>query len=268
MRPGRPAARPVSVGEFVERKGTVSIAACIPARNEAATIEPIVAVCSRLAEAGALDAVVVVDDHSTDATAERAGRAGAIVLHNADRPGKGEALRCASSRTAADILVFLDADVWNFSHRFVTDLALPLLVEPALVLVKASYRRPLAGRVDEGGRVTELLARPLLERFLPELATVSQPLAGECAIRRSALDYLALDAGYGVEIGLLIDVYRRYGRQAITEADLGERVHRNRPLHQLRPHTRAVLDSVMTRLAEPLALTSSPATNGAMPAFS
>lgn len=250
------------LGEFLDRKGSLSIAACIPARDEAATIEPIVGVCAGLAESGALDSVVVVDDHSADATAERARRAGAIVLHNPGLPGKGEALRCAVARTAADILLFLDADVTNFSGHYVSDLALPLLADPGLVLVKARYRRPLAGLADEGGRVTELLARPLLERFYPELATIAQPLAGECAVRRRALDGIRLDDGYGIEIGLLIDVYRRFGRHAIGEADLGERVHRNRPLHQLRPHARAVLDSLMARVAEPLLLTAPLSSDG------
>ena len=150
-------------------------------------------------------------------------------------------------RVPADILVFLDGDVANFSDRFVSALALPLLVEPDLQLVKAVYRRPLIGRSDEGGRVNELVARPLLERFYPDLAVVAQPLGGECAVHRSALHEAPLADGYGIEIGLLIDVYRRFRMHAIVEVDLGERVHRYRPLHQLRPHARAVLGAVLTR---------------------
>jgi glucosyl-3-phosphoglycerate synthase len=198
-----------------------------------------------------LDSVVVVDDHSTDATARRARRAGATVLVNHGGPGKGQALRWAVGQVDADVLVFLDADVANFSDRFVCGLAAPLLADPVIQLVKPAYRRPLDGRPDEGGRVTELLARPLLERSFPDLAVLAQPLAGECAVRRSALGGITLADGYGIEIGLLIDVARRFGMAAIAEVDLGIRVHRNRPLAELGPHARAVLDAVMTRVADP-----------------
>lgn len=124
-------------------------------------------------------------------------------------PGRGQALSAAVAATDADILVFLDADVINFSERFVTALLKPLLTDEIVQRVKAAYRRPLRGRADEGGRVTELLARPLLRHFIPELSAVGQPLAGESGVRRQALDGLVLAAGYGIEIGLLIDVYRR-----------------------------------------------------------
>jgi glucosyl-3-phosphoglycerate synthase len=237
-----------STASLLAGKGTTTIAACIPARDEAATIEPIVATCVRLAEAGLLDEVVVVDDHSTDNTGDRARALGAAVVHPLAGPGKGEALRCAVGHATSDVLVFLDADVRDFTERFVTGLVAPLLGDDALVLVKASYRRPLDGRADEGGRVTELLARPLLERFAPPLASVTQPLAGECAIRRVALDDIWLADGYGVELALLLDVHARFGIQAIAEVDLGERVHRNRPLRELHPHARAALDAVVSRI--------------------
>src|SRR2546427_8815247 len=119
------------------------------------------------------------------------------------------------------------------------------------MMVKAGYERPLHGRAGEGGRVTELVARPLLERFFPDLAGVAQPLAGEFALRREVLADIALDDGYAIDIALLIDVYERFGREAIVEVDLGERIHRNRPLHELRPHSRAVLDAVLTRALSP-----------------
>jgi glucosyl-3-phosphoglycerate synthase len=118
-------------------------------------------------------------------------------------------------------------------------------------MVKAGYERPLHGRAGEGGRVTELVARPLLERFFPALAGIAQPLAGEFALRREVLADIVLDDGYAIDVALLIDVYERFGRQAIVEVDLGERVHRNRPLHELRPHSRAVLDAVLTRALPP-----------------
>ena len=245
-----PAQPPLAAAEVMATlKGGLTIAACIPARNETTTIEPIVHTCTALAEVGLLDEVVIVDDGSTDDTGARARRAGARVVQNLQDQGKGQALRCGLAHTRSDVVVFLDADVTNFSGRFVTLLVAPLLRSEKTQLVKAAYRRPLDGQAGEGGRVTELLARPLLERFFPELAHIAQPLAGECAVRRSALEAAPLADGYGIEIGLLIDIYKRFGIEAIAEADLDERIHRNRPLHQLRPHAREVLDAVMQRVA-------------------
>lgn len=237
-----------SIASLVSAKAGREIAVCIPARNEAATIAPIVAaITGRLVAAGLVDHVVVVDDGSTDATAARASAAGAHVVRRATAPGKGEALRCAVAHTAADILVFLDADVTNFTPSFVVALTAPLLDDPDTMLVKAAYERPFLGRPGEGGRVTELVARPLLERFFPELAPIVQPLAGEFALRREALAGIELAGGYSVDLALLIDVYRRFGRDAISEANLGVRTHRNRPLHELQPHSRAVIDAVLSR---------------------
>lgn len=232
---------------FMILKGTTTVGACIPAFDEAATVTAVAQTCCQLRAAGVLDEVVVVDDHSRDATAALAKRTGAVVVANPGQQGKGEALRCAIQHTRSEILVFLDADVANFSARFVTQLVGPLLRRPDLQLVKGTYRRPLHGRADEGGRVSELVARPLLERFYPALADLGQPLAGEAALRRRALDTVALNDGYGIEIGLLIDLYLCYGRCAIAEGDLGDRVHRNRPLRQLRGHATSVIDAVLTR---------------------
>jgi glucosyl-3-phosphoglycerate synthase len=231
-----------------EIKGGMSIAVCIPARDESVTIEPIVTTCRALGDMGLLDEIIVVDDGSVDDTARRARRAGATVVTNTFGHGKGQALRCGLEQAEADVIVFLDADVANFSERFVTRLISPLLGSTSVQMVKAAYERPLDGTPGEGGRVTELVARPLLDRFFPELADVAQPLAGETAVRRGALEDVVLADGYGIEIGLLIDVYARFRRHAIAEADLGERVHRNRPLRQLRPHAREVLDAVLRRI--------------------
>ena len=236
------------IASLVAAKAGRTIAVCIPARNEAVTIGAIVrAVTGRLESVGLVDEVIVVDDGSTDATGDEAAAAGARVVRRTVRPGKGEALRCALSQTSADIVVFLDGDVVNFPPWFVVALAGPLIDDPAVMMVKAGYERSYHGRAGEGGRVTELVARPLLERFFPALAGIAQPLAGEFALRREVLADLVLDDGYAIDIALLIDVYERFGRQAIVEVDLGERVHRNRPLHELRPHSRAVLDAVLTR---------------------
>jgi glucosyl-3-phosphoglycerate synthase len=155
-----------------------------------------------------------------------------------------EALRAATG----DIVVFVDADVRNFGAHFVSGLVGPLVADPSMVLVKGMYRRPGNGGAG-GGRVTELLARPLLRRLAPELAFVRQPLAGETAVRRAALDGMALEPGYGVEIGMLLDVARRYGAGAITQVDLGERIHRNRPLDELAGQADEVLAAVLSRVA-------------------
>jgi glucosyl-3-phosphoglycerate synthase len=238
----------VHVEALVAAKGGQRIGVCIPARNEAATIASVVEVADRLRELGLVDELLVVDDGSEDATASEARATGASVVASPPGPGKGEALRTAVTATDSEIVVFLDADVTNFSSRFVTDLVAPLLHNPRTQLVKATYRRSLDGRPGEGGRVNELVARPLLRRFFPQLATLTQPLAGECAVRRAALDDLTLAGGYGVEIGLVIDVYLRYGLAAIGEVDLGERIHRNRPLRELRPHADDVLAAVLARI--------------------
>jgi glucosyl-3-phosphoglycerate synthase len=140
--------------------------------------------------------------------------------------------------------VFLDADVRNFGMHYVTRLVEPLVADPTFVMVKGTYRRP----GDAGGRVTELLARPLLRRLFPELAFLRQPLAGEVAVRRDALDGVVLEPGYGVEIGMLIDIARRFGPAAIAQVDLGERMHRNRPLAELAGQADEVLEAVLARV--------------------
>jgi glucosyl-3-phosphoglycerate synthase len=238
------------IAELVAAKAATSIAVCIPARDEGATIGGIVRTISgRLMAAGLVDELVVVDDGSDDDTGIRADAAGARVIRCPEPAGKGGALRCAVDATRADIVVFVDGDVVNFPPWFVVSLVAPLVEDPSVMMVKAGYGRPLHGQRGEGGRVTEILARPLLERFYPELADIAQPLAGEFAVRREVLDEVTLADGYAVDIALLIDVWERFGRQAIAEVDLGERTHRNRPLRQLRPHSRAVLDAVLDRAA-------------------
>ncbi len=220
---------------------TVSV--CIPARNEAETVAATVAAARRYAVAD----VLVVDDGSVDGTAHAAKRAGARVVRASGAPGKGRAMAEGARHTAGDVVVFLDADVRNYGPDTIERLVAPLASDPGVVMVKGAYTRPLDGVPHEGGRVTQLLARPLLERLFPALGHLRQPLAGEVAIRRDALDALSLEPGYGVEIGMLIDVASRFGPAAIREVDLGERVHRNRPLAELRRQAREVLDAVMDR---------------------
>jgi len=240
--PGRPAlsARKAAAG--------VRVSVCVPARNEAATVEGVVAPLVEATEGvdPLVDEVIVVDDGSTDGTGAIAGALGATVLRRDRRPGKGAAMAEAVRAATGDIVVFVDADVANFGLGFVTGLVEPLLDDPSVVLVKGTYRRPGPAGAG-GGRVTELLARPLLRRLAPELAFVRQPLAGEVAVRRTALDGLELEPGYGVEIGMLLDVAGRYGAGAITQVDLGERIHRNRPLDELAGEADEVLAAVLSR---------------------
>jgi glucosyl-3-phosphoglycerate synthase len=228
------------------------VSVCIPARDEEPTVGAIVAAVrtALVDDVGLVDEVLVVDDGSQDATAAEAARAGARVVRRGplDGPaGKGQALRCAVDEAGGDVLVFLDADVRNFDARFVVGLLGPALTEPDVALVKGTYRRPLEGAAGTGGRVTELVARPLLARLFPDLAEVTQPLAGECAAPRAVLEAVPFADGYGVEIGLLIDVAARHGAGALAQVDLGERVHRNRPLDEHAPQAAALIDVVLDR---------------------
>ena len=229
------------------------VSVCIPARDEETTIGPIVdSVRSELVlAAGLVDDLVVIDDGSTDATASVALGAGARVVPVSDtagsRAGKGAAMRKGLAETSGDIVVFLDGDVQSFGTHFVTGLLGALFCRPETMLVKACYRRPLADSPTGGGRVTELTARPVLALLFPELSGVVQPLAGEVAVRRRALERIELADGYGVEIGMLIDIARGFGAAAIAQVDLEVRTHRNRPLHELAPQARDVLDVALRR---------------------
>ena len=235
-----------ALSPLLQYKRTTTVSVCIPARDEAATITSVVEMVASLGTFGLVDEIVVVDDGSTDGTAARARTSGAQVVSTLGR-GKGAALSTAASAARGDLLVFLDADVTNYTPSFLGRMIAPLLLDASIQIVKGSYRRSCNGQHGEGGRVTELLARPLLERFHPELAAIIQPLAGETGIRRSALGRVTLTDGYGIEIGLLIDVYLAYGIRAIAEAELDERIHRNRPLHELAPIARDVLQAVLDR---------------------
>ncbi len=149
--------------------------------------------------------------------------------------------------TTGDIVVFCDADIRQFGSHFVTGLLGPLLCRDDVVFVKGFYDRPLDGRAGEGGRVTELVARPLISTLFPHLAALAQPLAGECAARRDVLEQIPFVDDYGVDLGLVIDVSERWGLGAMAQCDLGERIHRNRPLADLRPEARAVVEVALDR---------------------
>jgi glucosyl-3-phosphoglycerate synthase len=241
---------PVSLAEW---KGDRRISVCMPARNEAATVGSIVhSIVSDLtaASGGAplVDDVVVIDDGSVDDTARLALQAGARVI-TVDTPsgGKGQAMRAALKSANADILAFVDADVTNFGPHFVTGLLGPLLLDDRVTLVKGFYQRPLHGAPGGGGRVTELAAKPIIDVLFPHLVAIEQPLAGETAAPRWVLEKCGLEDGYAVELALLIDVAARFGVETIAQVDLGVRVHRNRPLSELRPQATAILRAALAR---------------------
>jgi glucosyl-3-phosphoglycerate synthase len=146
-----------------------------------------------------------------------------------------------------DLVVFCDADIRQFAPHFVTGLVGPLLFRDDVVFVKGFYERPLDGRPSEGGRVTELVARPLIAAMLPHLAAMTQPLAGECAARREVFEEVPFVDGYGVDLGLVIDVAERWGVAAMAQCDLGERIHRNRPLSDLGPQALAIVQVALRR---------------------
>jgi hypothetical protein len=246
--------------EEKERQGH-RISLCIPALNEAATIGSIVRSVRRhlIDRFPLLDELVVMDSNSADGTAERAADAGALVIQDREvRPdlepmyGKGEAMWKSLFATTGDLVAWLDADIRNFHPRFVYGVLGPLLTDPSVGYVKGFYERPImdGDRMTGlgGGRVTELMARPLLNMFWPHLAGVVQPLAGEYAGRRSLLEQVPFFTGYGVEIGMLIDVADRFGIDAIAQVDLERRVHRNRDLADLSRMSFAVLQTAMRRL--------------------
>jgi glucosyl-3-phosphoglycerate synthase len=161
--------------------------------------------------------------------------------------GKGAAMWRSLHESEGDIVVWCDADVVDFEAHFVLGLVGPLLTHPDIDFVKGFYDRPSVEQNDRGGRVTELVARPLLALLFPHLTSIVQPLAGEYAGRREVLEQLSFVEGYGVDIALLIDIATRFGTDVIAQADLGTRVHRNRPLDELSPQATAIIQTVLRR---------------------
>jgi glucosyl-3-phosphoglycerate synthase len=226
-------------------KASTSVAVVIPAKNEAATIGGVLEAVRH--HENFVDELVVVDDHSNDDTSTIADHHGAKVLHLEGRGGKGEAMKAGLAATSAELVVFLDADVLNTTVEFVPRLVQPLLERRDIELVKGYYERPLHNMPTGGGRVNELAARPILALLYPGLGEIRQPLAGESAARREALESITLESTYGVEIALLIDVARQYGVHSLAQVDLGVRRHRNRPLEELRPMAVDVLRAALGR---------------------
>lgn len=244
--------------ERLARGRAASIAVCIPARDEERTVGAVAAAAVGLRDRGLVDRVLVVADRCADATEEVALQAGAEVLvsesllcEEGPVAGKGDVMWRALSVLREDVVCYVDGDSRDFGAHFVAGLVGPLLVRDDLVFVKGDYRRPFtqAGREvpDEGGRVSQLLARPLLRRLYPELAGLGQPLAGEIAARRALLERLPFEGGYGVEVAMLIDVLREAGAGAIAQVDLGTRRNAHKPLAGLGPMADEVLAAVLDR---------------------
>jgi glucosyl-3-phosphoglycerate synthase len=226
--------------ELARARTDTTISVVLPARNEAGTVGIIVDELRRelIERVPLIDELVVMDSGSVDETAVVAAEAGARVVRQSDvlaplvdQPGKGEALWKSLYVTRGDVVVFIDADLEQFDPQFAVGLMGPLLADPTVEFVKAFYDRPLqAGQTilpAGGGRVTELMARPLLNLHWPQLAGFVQPLAGEYAGRRSLLERVPFMSGYGVEIAMLVDVFELAGLPAMVQVDLGSRRHRN-----------------------------------------
>jgi len=245
------------IGKLQAAKQTATVSVVVPALNEEATVASVVRCVRELADStGLVDEIVVMDSGSTDGTAAAAAAAGARVESAADvlpsaghRAGKGEVLWKSLAATSGDLVVFLDADVESVEPHFVLGLLGPLLADPQVSLVKGFYERPLAGVAGAaGGRVTELVARPLLNLFFPALAGVIQPLSGEYAGRRVLLESLPFDSGYGIETALLLDTLRVAGLDAIAQVDLGERRHAHQDHLALGRMASEITQAVLSRV--------------------
>jgi glucosyl-3-phosphoglycerate synthase len=250
------------VADLLAAKGAARVAVVLPALDEEDTVGGIVAaIRAELVDdgGGLVDDLVVLDSGSADGTAAVAAAAGARVVARDDVlpgiptvPGKGEAMWRAVAATEADVIVFIDADLRSFTPSYVTGLLGPLLTDPSVSLVKAMYERPLVAGdhvvAAGGGRVTELVARPLLNLHWPALAAVAQPLGGEYAARRGLLESLPFPCGYGVEFALLVDTLETVGLDALAQVDLGVRVHRHHDERRLGLMAAEIWQTALDRL--------------------
>ncbi|MCB5166137.1 glucosyl-3-phosphoglycerate synthase [Streptomyces bambusae] len=257
--------RPLDVLLAAKQASGTTVSVVLPALDEEATVGEIVDVIRReLVEAVPLvDELVVVDSGSADRTAEVAAKAGARVVHRdavlprlPALPGKGEVLWRSLLATTGDVVCFVDADLRDFSADFVSGIVGPLLTDPDLQFVKAMYDRPLrlsglpeGDSPGQGGRVTELVARPLLNLHWPQLAGFVQPLGGEYAARRSLLERLPFPVGYGVELGLLVDALHTVGLDALAQVDVGVRIHRHQDGQALGRMAAAIYRTAQVRLS-------------------
>lgn len=243
-----------------EKQGsTISLA--LPALNEEETVGKVIRTIKKalMDKVPLIDEIVLIDSNSTDRTRQIAEKLGIPVhIHQnilpelGARHGKGEALWKSLLVTKGDIIAWIDTDIVNIHPRFVYGIIGPLLLNRNIQFVKGFYRRPLrvSGKMQAGGggRVTELTARPLLNLFYPELSGVVQPLSGEYAGRRESLEKATFYSGYGVETGLLIDIFEQYNLRAIAQVDLLERIHHNQDLEALGKMSFAIIQTVLHKL--------------------
>lgn len=245
----------------LKQKQKVTVSLALPALNEEDTVGKVITTAKRelMDRVQLLDEIVLIDSNSKDRTREIAKKHGIPVYIHQDelprygaRTGKGEALWKSLYVTKGDIILWIDTDIVNIHPRFIYGILGPLLLRPDIVFVKGYYRRPITvngkSQSSGGGRVTELTARPLLNLFYPELSGVIQPLSGEYGGRRSALEHMPFSSGYGVETGLLIDIFEKYGLNSIGQVDLLERVHHNQQLESLSKMSFAIIQTVVRRL--------------------
>lgn len=243
-----------------KEKAGISVSLCIPTLNEEKTIgkEVVIFMSELVVRYPLLDEIAVIDSGSSDKTREIAASFGADVYQASEilknlgaRKGKGENLWKAIYQLTGDIIVYIDADIKNIHPRFIYGLVAPLIYNPEIKYVKAFYDRPLASskgiRPSGGGRVTEILIRPLFSLFFPELTALTQPLSGEYAVRREVLEKIPFPVGYGVETSHLIDVYHKWGLEAIAQTDLDQRVHRNQSTMDLGKMSFGILQTFLKR---------------------
>jgi glucosyl-3-phosphoglycerate synthase len=245
----------------LKKEQNVTISLALPALNEEETVGRVIRTAKNvlMKRVPLLDEIVLIDSNSTDRTRQIAEKIGVPVhIHQKTLPrygarkGKGEALWKSLYCTSGDIIIWIDTDIVNIHPRFIYGLIGPLLLRPEIDFVKGYYRRPLKVgnkmQAGSGGRVTELTARPLLNLFYPELSGIVQPLSGEYGGRRKVLEQLPFFSGYGVEIGLLIDMLEKFGVRSIAQVDLLERVHHNQPLEALSKMSFAIIQAVINKL--------------------
>jgi glycosyltransferase involved in cell wall biosynthesis/nucleotide-binding universal stress UspA family protein len=245
----------------LKQKQNLTISLALPALNEEETVGRVIRTIKNVLvkRVPLLDEIVLIDSNSTDRTRQIAEKIGVpVYIHQNILPqygariGKGEALWKSLYCTSGDIVIWIDTDIVNIHPRFVYGLIAPLLLRPEIDFIKGYYRRPLKVgnkmQAGSGGRVTELTARPLLNLFYPELSGMVQPLSGEYGGRRKVLEQLPFFSGYGVEIGLLIDMLEKFGLRSIAQVDLMERVHHNQPLEALGKMSFAIIQAVIRKL--------------------
>ena len=245
----------------LKQEQKVSISLAMPALNEEKTVGKVIETIktSLMDDFPLLDEIVLMDSNSTDSTRDIVSQYGVptfihqnLLTEYGSRDGKGEALWKSLLVTNGDIIIWIDTDIVNIHPRFVYGVIGPMLVNPEIQFVKGFYRRPIKNaetlQSSGGGRVTELTARPLLNLFYPELSGVIQPLSGEYGGRRKALEQVPFYSGYGVEIGLLIDIYEKFGLSSIAQVDLLKRIHHNQPLEALSKMSAVILQAVIHKL--------------------